>query len=255
MPADPTRRHVLGAGLASLGLAGLPRLARGLGSTSLVDVAEIQLPSGTTSRPQAWHRLLFEVMQSTSVECEPRTVQVAPEDPELFAHPFSVLLGTGELPELSEAAVAQLVRYLSYGGFLLIDDTTSSPGGPFELSVRRLCARMFPTRMLSPLQKNHSLYRSFFLLDRPVGRTDVTGVLEGITMDKVTPLVSCGMDLSGALARGPDGRDLYPVVPGGNRQRREALKLGINMVLYSLTSNYKHDQAHVLELIREGRIE
>ena len=97
MPADPTRRHLLGAGLASLGLAGLPRLARGLGSTSLVDVAEIQLTSGTTSRPQAWHRLLFEVMQSTSVECEPRTVQVDPEDPELFAHPFSVLLGTGEL--------------------------------------------------------------------------------------------------------------------------------------------------------------
>jgi hypothetical protein len=61
-------------------------------------------------------------MQSTSVECEPRTVQVDPEDPELFAHPFSVLLGTGELPELSEAAVAQLVRYLSYGGFLLIEN-------------------------------------------------------------------------------------------------------------------------------------
>ena len=41
----------------------------------------------------------------------------------------------------------------------------------------------------------------------------------------------------------------------GEDQRREAVKLGINLVLYSLTSNYKHDQAHVAELMREGRLE
>jgi hypothetical protein len=44
-------------------------------------------------------------------------------------------------------------------------------------------------------------------------------------------------------------------VPGGAEQRREAVKLSINLMMYSLTSNYKHDQAHVAELMREGRIE
>ena len=80
-------------------------------------------------------------------------------------------------------------------------------------------------------------------------------LLEGVTVGPVTPIVFCPNDLSGALDRGADGRDRYPVSPGGEWQRREALKLGINLVMYSLTSNYKQDQAHVLELIREGRLE
>lgn len=232
-----------------------PRLGRGFGRNSLVDVAELQLSSGTTSRPAAWHRLLFEVMQSTSIEADPDAVLIEPEDPELFAHPFCALIGTGELPELSERAVEQIVRYLSYGGFLLIDDATATPGGPFSRSVRDLCARLFPTRPLSPLPSNHSIYRSFFLLERPFGRTDASSVMDGVTVGPVTPLVFSPNDMTGALDRGPDGRDRYPVTPNGEWQRREALKLGINLVMYSLTSNYKQDQAHVLELIREGRLE
>jgi hypothetical protein len=42
---------------------------------------------------------------------------------------------------------------------------------------------------------------------------------------------------------------------GGEAQRREAIKLGINLAMYALTSNYKHDIAHVVELMREGRLE
>lgn len=247
-----TRRQVLSAGGAAL-LA--PGLARAFGPASRVDVAEIQLPSGTGTRPAAWRRLLYEVMQTTSIEANPDSSLLSPEDPALFAHPFSVLIGTDGLPELSEKATEQLVRYLSYGGFLLIDDATGSPDGPFARSVRALCASLFPTRPLSPLASNHSIYRSFFLIDRPVGRVDVSPVLEGVTVGPVTPIVFCPNDLSGALDRGADGRDRYPVTPGGEYQRREALKLGINLVMYSLTSNYKQDQAHVLELIREGRLE
>ena len=251
MPADLTRRSTL-AGLASLGLA--PR-ARALGRSSQVDVAEIMLSRGTLSRPAAWQRLLFEVIQSTSVEADPQAVQLAPDDLELFEHPLTVLIGNDALPDLSESAIQSLVRYISYGGFLLIDDATGNPDGAFARSIRRLCARLFPTRPLSPLPADHSIYRSFFLLDSPVGRVATSSVLEGITVGSVSPVVYCANDLSGALDRGPDGRDLHPVVPGGAYQRREALKLGINLVLYSLTNNYKHDIAHVVELMREGRLE
>jgi hypothetical protein len=44
-------------------------------------------------------------------------------------------------------------------------------------------------------------------------------------------------------------------VPGGETQRREAIKLGINLVVYALTANYKRDQAHVKQLMKEGRLE
>lgn len=250
-----TRRSAIAAAGAALLVPGLSRPARAFGKNSLVDVAELQLSAGTGSRPAAWHRLLFEVMQSTSIEADPEAVQIEPEDPQLFSHPFCALIVTGELPPLSPLAAERIVRYLSYGGFLLIDDASATPDGPVSRSVRELCARLFPTRPLSPLPSNHSIYRSFFLLDRPYGRTDASSVMEGVTVGPVTPLVFSPNDMSGALDRSPDGRDRNPVTPGGEWQRREALKLGINLVMYSLTSNYKQDQAHVLELIREGRLE
>lgn len=254
MPLDaPTRRRVL----QLLGAAGLslPDAAWALGASSKLDVAEIALEAGSLSRPEAWQRLLFEVIQTTSVEANPVSVPVAPSDPALFAHPFCVLIGDGALPELSGAAVEQLRRYVSYGGFLVFDDASGSRDSDFGRSVRALCRRLFPTRPLAPLPGDHSIYRAFFLLERPVGRVVVSEVLEGVTVGPITPVVYCPNDLSGALHRAPDGRDRYPVVPGGAWQRREALKLGVNLVMYSLTSNYKHDQAHVAELMRDGKLE
>ncbi len=62
-------------------------------------------------------------------------------------------------------------------------------------------------------------------------------------------------DLSGALDRRPDGRPKSACVPGGDWQRKEATKLAINLLMYSLTANYKRDQAHVRQLMREGRLE
>jgi hypothetical protein len=239
--------------LAAAAVVG-PR-AFALGPASQFDIGELTIPGVSVHRPEAWKRLLYEVIQSTSVETQPRVVQFSPEDPELFTHPFTVLAGDGALPQLSAGAIEQLRRYLSYGGFLFIDDTGGTGTGAFADSVRAVCHEVFPTKPLAALPADHAVYRSFFMLRRPVGRTEGNGVLEGITIGPTTPLIFCGADLSGALDRTADGRSRNPVVPGGELQRREAIKLGVNLVLYALTSNYKHDTAHVLELMREGRIE
>lgn len=247
------RRALLGGllGTASLGLA--PK-ARAFGESTHVDVCELDLGRGTLSRPNAWKRLLYEVMGTTSVVCEARTVRLKPEDPALFEHPFSVLIGNDAFEMPSAEAMEQIERYLSYGGFLVIDDASASDG-PFDKAVRDLVRRLFPTRPLGPLPTDHSIFRSFFLLKEPLGRVDLYPWLEGVTSDNLTPLVYVRNDLSGALDRGADGRSTYPCVPGGERQRREALKLGINLVLYALTANYKLDQAHVRQLMKEGRLE
>lgn len=223
------------------------------GESNLFNVAELILPAGTLSRPGAWQRALFEVIQSTSIETNPEVVQIEPSDQKLYAHPFAVLIGNDGFDPLSQQAVEMLLRYVSYGGFLLFDDTTGDPEGPFSKSVRRLCQRLFPTRSLSPLRGDHSVYRSFFLLKQPMGRLTVRNYMEGVQIGEVTPLVYCPNDLSGALDRGLDGRDKFAVA-GGEWQRTEAVKLAINLIMYSLTSNYKHDQAHVKKLIEEGRL-
>jgi len=255
MPRELWSRRAILAAMAALPAAGLGRAAFGLGAASQVDIAELAIDGASIHRPAAWQRLLFELIQSTSVEANPATVKLAPEDPALFAHPFTVLVGDGALPALSEDAVEQLRRFVSYGGFLFFDDASGARDGPFARSVRQLCRQLFPTRPMAPLPGDHSLYRAFFLLDRPVGRVAVSEVLEGVTIGPVTPIVYCPNDLSGALHRGEDGRNRFPVIPGGDTQRREAIKLGVNLVMYSLTSNYKHDQAHVVELMRDGKLE
>ena len=108
---------------------------------------------------------------------------------------------------------------------------------------------------ITPLRADHALYRSFFLLEKPVGRLAEVDFIEGVDVGKVTPLMLFHNDLSGALERTEDGQDKYAVIPGGDFQRREAVKLVINMIMYALTSNYKHDQAHVKELIEDGRLD
>ena len=50
---------------------------------------------------------------------------------------------------------------------------------------------------------------------------------------------------AGAWAVDRSGRPLYPVVPGGEPQREQAYRFGVNLVMYALTGNYKSDQVHV----------
>jgi hypothetical protein len=251
----PDRRSFLAMSAGAAFAALVPRKAVALGDASRLDIAEITLSEGTVSRPNAWLRLLYEIQQTTSVEVIPRVVAIAPKDPALFDHPVAVLTGDGRLPDLDDDEAARLARYLQYGGFLFADDTTGVTDSAFDRSFRSFSARIFPTRALTPLPADHSVFRSFFLLRRPVGRVDRVAWLEGISAGEMTPLIYCRNDVSGALDRSDDGRNRFPVVPGGETQRREALKLGINLVMYALTSDYKNDLVHQRQLMLDGRLE
>ena len=59
-----------------------------------------------------------------------------------------------------------------------------------------------------------------------------------------TPVIYSQNDLSGAWARDKFGKWANECVPGGEAQRASAFKLGINIIVYSLTSDYKKDLVH-----------
>ena len=143
-----SRRTWIGQAIA----LGLIKPAWALGENSMLDVAELLIEGVSVARPRAWERALLELSSSTSIEVNPKTMQLAPEDERVYEHPFSVLILQQPLPILSSKAITILRRYLSYGGFLLIDDTSANPGGPIYRSVQSLCSRLFPTRPLSPLR-------------------------------------------------------------------------------------------------------
>lgn len=255
-----TRRQLL-QGAASTALYGTSAgAAWAFGDASRVNIGELDLGAGTLSRPDAWERLLLEVRQATSVEVEPTPARIKPDTVDLFRHPLCVLLGDGEFAQPDARGLEQLARFLQYGGALYIDDTSGGGSVGFDRAVRRLAAALFPTTPLAPIPSDHSLYRSFFLLDRPYGRVATARYLEGVTLDGAegrggfTPLLYGRNDLSGALDRAPSGKERYACTPGGESQRREALKLGINLVLYCITTDYKKDQAHVKKLMEDHRL-
>jgi hypothetical protein len=65
----------------------------------------------------------------------------------------------------------------------------------------------------------------------------------------VSPIVIASDDLAAAWAEDADGRALYPLIPGGARQRELALRSGVNLVMYTLTGNYKADQVHAKDIL------
>jgi hypothetical protein len=94
------------------------------------------------------------------------------------------------------------------------------------------------------LASDHSVYQSFYLLDAIGGRQRVNPYLEGIVIDSWTPVIYCQNDLAGAWAKDKFGKWINECVPGGELQRVAAFKAGINVIVYSLTSDYKKDVIH-----------
>ena len=67
--------------------------------------------------------------------------------------------------------------------------------------------------------------------------------------DGVSSILITSNDLAGAWAMQPDGQPMLPVVDGEPRQRELAFRAGVNIVMYTLTGNYKADQVHVPALL------
>ena len=67
--------------------------------------------------------------------------------------------------------------------------------------------------------------------------------------DGVSAILIGSNDYAGAWALNASGRPLFAVVPGGERQREMAARVGINLVMYALTGNYKADQVHLPALL------
>ena len=217
-----------------------------LGDRSRFGLTQLLYSGGNPRpRPSGLRRLAWEVDKRTSVnvDLEPGLLRIA--DRSLFQHPF-LYLGGDKAFDLPRAAdVRRLRRHLVFGGFLLVDSADARPGGGFDQSVRSLVRRLFPRKQLRKLDKKHTLFKSFYLLERSVGRVAAVPYLEGVIQDGRVLLLYCQNDLAGAWSRDNFGQWEHGVYPGGDRQRELAIRWGINIVMYSLCMDYKADQVHI----------
>ena len=113
---------------------------------------------------------------------------------------------------------------------------------------------------LEPVPRDHVLTKTFYLLKEFPGRFN-SGQLwvEALPAandeepasrparagDGVSSIIITSNDFAGAWAMRPDGQAMLPLVSAEPRQREFAFRAGVNIVMYTLTGNYKADQVHV----------
>jgi len=166
-------------------------------------------------------------------------------------------------PSLSPAAIERLTTYMRNGGTVMIDtadaDNVSTLGGPQDgtRALRRLIADL-DVPPLAPVPQDHVLTRAFYLINDFPGRYAGGDVwveapssdgLGSADRDGVSPIIIGSNDYAAAWATDDAGRPLASVSPGGARQREIANRFGVNLVMYTLTGNYKADQVHVPALL------
>lgn len=208
---------------------------------------------GDDDRPRAVTALLAAVQRRTAVEPDLSSVpRLLPTDPALFDHPLAMLSGDKAFEPLTDREVDALRSYLTSGGMLFVDDRSGVADSAFAKMVRQEMSRVLGGRVFEVLPPDHAVYRSYYLLDRAWGRVEASRDLEAIRVGGRAAVVLSADDLLGACERDALGEWARPVEPGGSRQREMAIRLGVNVVMYALTLDYKEDLVH-LPLILERK--
>ena len=244
-----SRRRFLG-----LSLVLAATRARAFGEQARLTFAQVRHGGRWDPRPDGLSRLAWEIAKRTSIETSAAVKPIALGDPELFRYPFAVLSSDQAVPQPAENEVSELRRYLSYGGFLLIDDASASRGSAFEQSARQILGRVVPGAQLARVPREHVLYKSFYLLDGPAGRISASPELEALELGGRLAVLYSGNDLIGAFARDSLGSWEYEVTPGGELQREKSIRLGVNIAMYALCLDYKEDQVHIPFIMKRRRI-
>ena len=175
-------------------------------------------------------------------------------------------------PKPPQDALNRIDAYMKQGGTVLFDtrDAIEAPPGPNGesqtpgmLALRSILSSL-EVPELEPVPREHVLTKTFYLLRDFPGRfnsgqtwvetlpredDDEAASKPARGGDGVSPIIITSNDLAGAWALRPDGQPMLPLTPGEPRQREFAFRAGVNIVLYTLTGNYKADLVHAPALI------
>ncbi|MEK9968517.1 MAG: DUF4159 domain-containing protein, partial [Ferrovibrio sp.] len=201
---------------------------------------------------------LTEVLyRRTSIEAaEPLGVNL--EADEISLVPFLYWPIIPQQQPLSDAALRRIDQFMKTGGMILFDTRDQAMGlsgtaaSPNTDKLRQLLARL-DIPPLMPVPDDHVLTKAFYLMQDFPGRyTGGTLWVErnpGGDKDGVTSIVIGSHDFAAAWAIDSNGRPLAVTVPNLPRQREFAYRFGVNLMMYTLTGNYKADQVHVPALL------
>jgi hypothetical protein len=168
----------------------------------------------------------------------------------------------------NDQTIARIDTFMRNGGTILFDtrdhinaSANSFASTPATIKLREILEDL-DVPPLEPVPPDHVLTKAFYLLDGFPGRYATSPLwvesLEEVTArgdrpvragDGVSPILITGNDFAAAWAITDAGEFMYPTVPNNPMQRDYAFRAGVNIVMYSLTGNYKADQVHIPALL------
>lgn len=199
-------------------------------------------------------------------------VGVDPAHDELAFFPLIYWPVVPGAPKPPQDAINRIDAYMKQGGTVVFDtrDAVEAPPGengasqtPGMQTLREILSSL-DVPELEPVPREHVLTKTFYLLRDFPGRfnsgqtwvetlpredDDEAAQRPARGGDGVSPIIITSNDLAGAWAIRPDGQPMLPLTPGEPRQREFAFRAGVNIVMYTLTGNYKADQVHAPALI------
>ncbi|MCE1237710.1 MAG: DUF4159 domain-containing protein [Hyphomicrobiales bacterium] len=199
-------------------------------------------------------------------------VAVDPGVDDLAVYPLIYWSVSPDAAPVSPKALAHVDAFMRGGGTVIFDtrdaDEAAALRGtgratPTGAALRRLVAGL-DLPELAPTPNDHVLGRTFYLLQAFPGRFEgpvwiAAGDAPGAeatadrplrAADGVSSILITGNDFVGAWARTDDDDDLLPMASADPRGREMALRVGVNVVMYVLTGNYKADQVHLPALLK-----
>jgi Domain of unknown function (DUF4159) len=151
-------------------------------------------------------------------------------------------------PKPPQDAINRIDAYMKQGGTVVFDtrDAVEAPPGdngaaqtPGMRTLREILSSL-DVPELEPVPREHVLTKTFYLLRDFPGR-----FISGQTWVETLPREDGDEEAASRPARQP----MLPLTPNEPRQREFAFRAGVNIVMYTLTGNYKADQVHAPALI------
>ncbi len=208
------------------------------------------------------------IASRTSLEPgEPVGVDISKDELAFYPLLYWPITTMGTVPD--EKTMARVDAFMKSGGSVLFDTRDQLQGG---FGSRRVSSETLRLREillsldippLEPVPDDHVLTRAFYLLSVFPGRylegklwVETSEAREADATDRptrqgdgVSSILITSNDMAGAWAIEPDGSASLPVVPPNPTQRTYAYRTGVNIVMYTLTGNYKSDQVHIPALL------